>query len=127
MRETRKTVQKEIVLNTVNKMCNHPTAEMIYNAIIDTYGNISKATVYRILKQLVERKEIACVKVINGADRFDARKEKHYHIQCISCQKVIDAPVPVWEELTLKAQDVVDIQILGHHVIFDGICKQCQK
>lgn len=125
MTVTRNTLQKEIVFKTVHSMDNHPTAEMVYDIIIMTYANISKATVYRILNQLADKDEIIRVKVPNAADRFDFCKEPHYHIRCVRCGKVMDALLPVWDELTQKAREKMDIEILGHHAIFDGICKQC--
>lgn len=127
MAGTRNTLQKEIVFKTACNMENHPTAEMVYGVIMDTYGSISKATVYRILNQLVDQDEIIRVKVPNAADRFDYRKEPHYHIRCVRCGDVMDAPIPVWDELAQKAREAADIEILGHHIIFDGICKQCQR
>jgi len=127
MAGTRNTLQKEIVFKTVRNMENHPTAEMVYGVIMDIYGNISKATVYRILNQLADQDEIIRVKVPNAADRFDYRKEPHYHIRCVCCGNVMDAPISVWDELTQKAREATDIEILGHHIIFDGICKQCRR
>jgi len=127
MARTRNTLQKEIVFKTVHSMDNHPTAEMVYDIIITTYGNISKATVYRILNQLADQDKIMRVKIPNAADRFDFHKEPHYHIRCVRCGEVMDAPLPVSDELTQKARETTDIEILGHHAIFDGICKQCSR
>ena len=45
--KNRNTLQRRLVLETVRRMRNHPTAEEIYLAIAAENPLISKATVYR--------------------------------------------------------------------------------
>lgn len=45
--QTRNTIQRQIVLQAVNQMHNHPTADAIYAVIAAQHPTISKATVYR--------------------------------------------------------------------------------
>ena len=59
--QTRNTIQRQIVLQAVNQMHNHPTADAIYAVIAAQHPTISKATVYRNLNQLAAQGEIfAC-------------------------------------------------------------------
>ena len=53
--KNRNTLQRRLVLETVRRMRNHPTAEEIYLAIAAENPLISKATVYRNLKLLSEQ------------------------------------------------------------------------
>ena len=55
--KNRNTLQRRLVLETVRRMRNHPTAEEIYLAIAAENPLISKATVYRNLKLLSEQGE----------------------------------------------------------------------
>ena len=50
--QTRNTIQRQIVLQAVNQLHNHPTADAIYAFIAAQHPTISKATVYRNLNQL---------------------------------------------------------------------------
>lgn len=50
--QTRNTIQRQIVLQAVNQLHNHPTADAIYAVIAAQHPTISKATVYRNLNQL---------------------------------------------------------------------------
>ena len=56
--QTRNTIQRQIVLQAVNQMHNHPTADAIYAVIAAQHPTISKATVYRNLNQLAAQGEI---------------------------------------------------------------------
>ena len=69
--QTRNTIQRQIVLQAVNQLHNHPTADAIYAVIAAQHPTISKATVYRNLNQLAAQGEILRVPVPTGADHFD--------------------------------------------------------
>ena len=45
----RNTIQKDLILNAVNQLHNHPTAGDIYEFIHKDHPNIGKGTVYRNL------------------------------------------------------------------------------
>ena len=54
----RHTIQRTLVFDAVNKLQCHATADEIYEEIAKEHPNISRATVYRNLKQLAEAGEI---------------------------------------------------------------------
>lgn len=127
MATVRNTVQKNMVLNTVLSMHNHPTAEMVCNRVHENFPNISRATVYRNLNQLAEKNIVLRVEIPNGADRYDYNAENHYHIRCIKCGEVMDAQIPYMNELNTEIEKVNEIAIVAHHIVFDGVCSQCKK
>ena len=61
--QTRNTIQRQIVLQAVNQMHNHPTADAIYAVIAAQHPTISKATGYRNLNQLAAQGEMLRVPV----------------------------------------------------------------
>ena len=75
----RNTIQRTLVLEAVNRLRFHPTAEEIYDDVIREHPHISKATVYRNLNQLAEDREIQKLAMADGPDRFDYRLQRHYH------------------------------------------------
>lgn len=123
----RNTVQKDIVLEAVRGMYDHPTADAIYHQIKHEHNTISRATVFRVLKQMAEQGIIHRVRVPDGADRFDFRTDRHYHIKCSSCGQVVDVGVCDIGDLTKKVYDANGYFITGCNVTFDGICPACNK
>ena len=86
----RKTIQRSLVLDAVNKLHNHATADEIYDAVIIEHPNISKATVYRNLNTLSEMGEIRKLEIPGGADRYDHCTHNHCHIKCDKCGRLFD-------------------------------------
>ncbi|MEG0996020.1 MAG: transcriptional repressor, partial [Clostridia bacterium] len=85
-----------------------------------------RGTIYRNLNLLAQNGEILIVRV-PGADRFDCRLERHYHLLCTSCGKVCDVPLPYHAELDKEISQATGFAIAWHHVICEGLCPECQK
>ena len=122
----RNTVQRTVVLDTVNTLKNHATADSVYNEIIKTHPSISRATVYRNLNLLAESGDIRRIEVPNGADCFDHRTFKHYHVKCSVCGKVFDVEMDYLNDLEKAIKNTNGFEFNGHDIIFSGICTLCK-
>lgn len=125
--QRRNTIQKQIVLEAVQSLHNHATAEEIYTLIHTNHPNIGKGTVYRNLNVLVEEGQIRKVEIPEGPDHFDHICQKHYHVKCIKCGKVFDVDMEVVENLEKSIRDTHGIQFLDYDILFKGICPACQE
>ncbi len=123
----RNTVQREIVLEALCGLANHPTADEVFEAVHAEHPTISKATVYRLLNKLSEDGLALKVKINNGADHFDHQVFDHYHVRCTMCGCVDDVEVSVPGGIEADAAKTSGYRILGHTLQFDGICPACQK
>lgn len=122
----RSTKQRQEVFDAVNLRCDHPTADEIFADVKKIDSKISRATVYRDLKQLAEDGKITHVKV-PGADRYDLRTDKHYHVKCTVCGKVIDIKMDYFENFDSSVANETGFIINRHQAVFEGICPNCQK
>lgn len=125
--QTRNTVQRQIVLQTVLQMHNHPTADNVYAAVAAEHPSISKATVYRNLSQLASQGEIRRVPVPNGADRFDFNTSEHYHVRCAKCGAVYDVHMPHINNLIEQVEDASGVEVQRYDILFEGICRDCRE
>ncbi len=123
---TRDTRQRRLVLEAVRSRTDHPSADDIYLAVRERDERISRGTVYRNLNVLAEAGEITHVKV-PSADRYDLRQDKHYHLFCVRCGAVTDAPVDYREELDRRVAQAAGFAVERHRMIFEGLCPACQK
>ena len=126
MDNRRNTIQRQIIFNAVLDLENHPSAEDVYNHIKPNYPSISLGTVYRNLNLLSENGKLLKVAIANSADRFDHNIDSHYHIQCSKCKKLYDIDIPYFEQIDNEVSNRTEFNITNHHIIFDGICQQCQ-
>lgn len=122
----RNTVQRQIVLEIVNQLQNHPTADQVYDKAVELHPSISRGTVYRNLNQLAEDGGIHKIEVPSGADRFDHMLHPHYHIRCQCCNKLSDVEMDHMERLENAVSNQQGFQFTGHTILFSGICPQCQ-
>ena len=123
----RNTVQKKLVLETIQKLKTHLTADEIYAYIHKEYPTISKGTVYRNLNILVEEGLLRRVEISGGADCFDFTLKNHYPIRCIQCKKVYDVDMDELGEINHLIHNAHGFQFLSYDVCFKGICPNCSK
>ncbi|MCI6443474.1 MAG: transcriptional repressor, partial [Clostridia bacterium] len=95
----RSTVQRKLTLEAVNSLHCHATVEEVYAEVSKEHPSVSRATVYRNLKDLSDSGEIRRINNAGGADRFDHIVEKHYHVRCDKCGKLFDVDMPYMGEL----------------------------
>ena len=128
MKELRNTKQREEVLHSVKALCNHPSAEEVYAHVRTNNPNISKGTVYRNLKDLVDEGYIIKISMAGGADRYDYIHKKHNHIICKSCGTVKDFEYNFdLEDVKQSVIKQTEVSPLLDGVIMDGICEKCKE
>jgi Fur family ferric uptake transcriptional regulator len=114
-------------MQIISRLHTHPSAEDIYEEARKTMPNISLGTIYRNLDNLSDDGVISRIAVDDGKMRFEANTKKHYHINCIKCGKVEDAPIDYNHNLDSKLKGLADYRIMGHNTEFFGICPDCIK
>ena len=122
----RHTVQKEIVLEALSTLANHPTADAVYERVHADHPSISKATVYRLLGKMADSDQIARVRINNGADHFDHQTFPHYHVRCTNCGSVDDVMIPLLSAADEMAAQATSYSNITSSLQFDGLCPACQ-
>lgn len=120
------TRQRQVIMEELRKTCSHPGADEVYNLVRRRLPRISLGTVYRNLEMLSAMGEIQKIEIGGSLKRFDGNIAPHYHIRCLRCQKVVDAPVAVLEDIEKCLKGKTDFTIIGHRLEFLGLCPQCQ-
>lgn len=119
--------QRELIKENLMGRKDHPTADMVYMDVRETFPNISLGTVYRNLQLLTDIGEIRKLNVGDGVDHFDATIAPHYHFICKECGSVIDLQMDNIDTIRDIAGVNFDGQIAGHITYFYGICGNCCK
>ena len=84
--------QRELVLRTVEQLCDHPTAEEIFDKAAPECPGLSLGTGFRNLNSLVEAGMVRRVSIPGRADRFDHTLCWHSHLYCTACGGVWICP-----------------------------------
>ena len=123
--ERRNTIQKQLVLQAVAELADHPTADEVYSLVVKDHPTVSKATVYRNLASLSDDGRLRHIKMPSGADRFDHQTFGHNHIECILCGRLEDAPLEDQTALNAQAAAATGYRCVEHEIVFRGICPAC--
>jgi Fur family transcriptional regulator, ferric uptake regulator len=106
----------------------HFTAEEIAKICLQLRPPVSRATVYRILHEMLE------AGIIRGTAFGDKHQhyehlydeKKHHHAKCIRCHQFIEFPDLGEDKLYQPILEKKGFKIIGHEMHFYGICKSCQ-
>ena len=121
----RMTRQRKVILEELRKVDTHPSADEVYEMVRKRLPRISLGTVYRNLEILSRSGEIQKLETGCNLKRFDGIAENHYHIRCLQCDRVIDAPEGFDIAVNHDLPTTNGFKILGHRLEFVGICPDC--
>jgi Fur family peroxide stress response transcriptional regulator len=91
----RDTKQREAIIRILRNTRSHPTADQIYDEVRQDIPNISKGTVYRNLQLLAEDGAVSVLNIDGTQNRYEQKREAHYHFKCETCRRVFDLNEPV--------------------------------
>ncbi|MCA9517241.1 MAG: transcriptional repressor [Myxococcales bacterium] len=122
----RMTPQRRVVAQTLHGLHLHLTAEEVFRRAQVALPEISLATVYNTLNDLVTMGEVREVVAGRGPVRYDPNTVGHHdHLVCVDCGELWDvAPVPSSvrpREADLRGYDLVEVD-----VVFRGRCGPCR-
>jgi Fur family ferric uptake transcriptional regulator len=121
------TRQRRVILEELNNIDSHPTADEVYERARRQLPRISLGTVYRNLEILSEYGMIQKLELGGTQKRFDGKVENHYHIRCIRCGCIEDVPTTNLTNIEHAVRGTIDYEIIGIRVEFIGICPQCKE
>ena len=121
----RMTRQRRVILEELCKVDTHPSADEVYAMVRRRLPRISLGTVYRNLEILAESGDIQKLEPGCTLKRFDGKTEDHYHLRCIRCDRVVDAPGDFDVTIRHDPNNGTDFTIIGHTLEFIGVCPDC--
>lgn len=123
----RMTKQRRLILDELRSQNTHPTADIIYEKVRRKMPKISLGTVYRNLEILTAVGEIQTLELSGTQKRYDGIANKHYHIRCLHCGRVDDAPIAPLQRLEDELYESTVYTIMGHRLEFMGLCPECSR
>ena len=117
--------QREMIYQYLMGTHEHPSAEMVYDALRDEIKGLSLGTVYRNLRLLEDLGKVRRVASYNGTERYDACCGDHVHFVCQNCGAVHDI-AEAELELVRGAINLPEGYQLGQlNLTISGLCPEC--
>lgn len=124
----RKTRQKKLILQAIEKADKPVSAEQILGSARDSLPGIALTTVYRNLEQLCSHQIISRLVYPDGISRYRLAGEVHGHqIICLGCNRsmaINHCPLDCLEE-QIAAETGYSIE--EHKLQLYGYCPQCRR
>lgn len=125
--ERRNTIQRTLVLESINRMKSHPTADEVYEDVVEKYPSISRATVYRNLNLLAQMGKIRRLEVPGSPDHYDHIVPRHCHVKCDICGRLYDVDMDFVKGLEQGIRDTHGFDFTDYEIIFHGTCPTCKR
>jgi Fur family ferric uptake transcriptional regulator len=124
----RLTPQRRAVATILDGEHVHLTAEQVLAGARRVVPELSQATVYNTLNELVAMGEVNEVRVKGTASQYDPNVgDRHHHLVCHSCGMVYDVhPVGI-DDLALARDERHGFSLDEVEVTFRGICSSCAE
>lgn len=100
----------------------HLTADEVHERAVRVLPEISRATVYNALGELVDAGELLAVQTGGRVTRYDPNVAGvHHHLVCTYCHAIFDVPA----QAVPLPEMPIDFTVESAEVIFRGRCSNC--
>ncbi len=120
---------RQIVFEAVIGFHGHFTAEELVKSLRRIHKKVSRATVYRSLRELLEAGIIRETAFGDKHHHYEHiyDEDPHHHAQCIRCHRFTEFPDRKEDRLYRPLLERQGFKILGHEMHFYGICRHCRR
>jgi Fe2+ or Zn2+ uptake regulation protein len=124
----RMTSQRRLIVDTLEKMSGHPTAEELYEVVRKRQPTLHLSTVYRTLRWLEQEGKVSSRRFEEDPrlERFDyAQSTEHHHFQCTSCRTVTEFDSPSMDLIVADFEQKIGARVETISLMLYGVCKTC--
>lgn len=105
----------------------HLTADAVYTRAQRRLPEISLATVYNTLNELVNMGEVLEISTGDGPKRYDPNTTTaHQHLHCVRCGILRDVHPDGANRLALPSREQHGFELLDVDIVFRGVCPDCR-
>lgn len=129
----RMTAQRKLILEKLDGMAGHPTAEDIFEAVSNEDESLHLSTVYRTLRWLEDQKLVtpSLFQEERRHERFDTRQREinqvHYHFKCQVCEEIMEFSEDQVEVIKHKFAEQHGAEVKQASLVLYGVCRECRK
>ncbi|MBI2962405.1 MAG: transcriptional repressor [Deltaproteobacteria bacterium] len=122
------TAQRRAVAEALDGAHVHLTADAVHRRAAARLPEISRATVYNVLRELAALGEVREMGGEGRAKRYDPNAvEPHHHLRCERCGALRDVHPHGTNRLRLPPGERYGFALRGVDVVFRGLCPDCAR
>ena len=113
------------ILDAVERNWRHPSAEDIYQELVESYPSLSLSTVYGTLSAFAKAGLVRKLSEVDGRLRVDGTKTPHAHAICRMCGAIFDVELDPNTVPTPLSELPGGLAVLDVRVEYDVVCAKC--
>lgn len=118
------TSQRRVIAQAMDGQHVHLTADEVLARARAVLPEVSRATVYNTLNEMVAAGEVLELAHADGRKRYDPNvSERHHHLICVDCGRMLDV---VADEPQLSADQHHGFDVFDVEVTFRARCPDCR-
>ena len=127
-RGVRVTPQRAIILEAIEGLSGHVTAEEIFSEVQRVNAYISLATVYRTLDLLQELGLVTESNMGTTTSHYALKTHgNHHHAVCRLCHKTIELPANFVAGISRRLRSDYHFIADDNHIVIFGWCERCYE
>jgi Fur family transcriptional regulator, stress-responsive regulator len=124
-RAWRLTAQRRVIAEVMTGEHVHLAADEVFERARRVLPEVSRATVYNTLNELVSMGELLEMTHADGRKRYDPNvEERHHHLVCVDCGRLLDVKA---DDPHLPDDQRHGFELLGIEVTFRARCPGCVR
>jgi len=118
---------RKIVFEETMDAHGHFSTEELVKQCRHNRRKVSRATVYRCLREMLEAGVIRKTAFGEKHHHFEHiyDEKPHHHARCVRCGEILEFPDLTEDKIYHPLLEKQGFQVLGHEMHFYGICKKC--
>ncbi len=121
------THQRTVIYRVLVESRDHPSPELVYERVSREIPEISRATVYKNIHTFIEAGMLREVSELHQTNRLDANLERHHHLICTRCRKVVDFHDDRLDGIRASKSEPDGFQVAEYRVEARGLCPACRS
>jgi Fur family transcriptional regulator, ferric uptake regulator len=124
----RMTAQRRLILETLQSIQGHLTAEEVYKLVKPHAPRLHLSTVYRTMRWLEEEGLVSSLWLEDDRrqERFDTSiPSQHHHFVCSVCKEVIEFDSSDLARIQAKFEQEHGVAVETASLVFYGLCRRC--
>jgi Fur family transcriptional regulator, stress-responsive regulator len=119
----RLTAQRRVIAEVMTGEHVHLSADEVFERARAILPEVSRATVYNTLNELVAMGELLEMSHADGRKRYDPNvAERHHHLVCVDCGRMLDVKA---DDPRLPDEQRHGFELLDVEVVFRARCPDC--
>ncbi len=120
------THQRTVIYRVPIESRDHPSPELVYERVSRDISEISRATVYKNIHTFIDAGMLREVSELHQTSRLDANLERHHHLICKRCRKVVDLQDQL-DGVRASKPEPDGFQVTEYRVEARGLCPECRS